>query len=138
MERDRLRQILLFGGGTVLGIVGLIVAISLLSTTISRNRSAQEPSPQPAPVTTGQVPEAPDEFIGPRAAAELDIFLPEIVIPNEVDAFWLPPWQPYRERQSQWSVDDVREYWIDPVEIGTETLAEQNRRRVQAYLDSLD
>ena len=113
------------------GIITLLFLIPLLVSVVTQRTEPRDPAPQ----VVSQPPAA--TFLSPEAVAR-EIFLPDIIIPNEVEQFWENPWRPYREPRSQWMLDDVRQFWSDPVLIGTETLSQQNREKVREFLKTID
>lgn len=131
MEKGRIRLLVIYASSSLLGLILLIVLVSVLIRTVQEG-------PQPLEQSSQILQAVQPGFSEASQAAQAPIFLPEIVVQNEIEALWDPPYQAYREASQQWSLDQIREFWIDPLDIGTETLAEQNRRNIRDFVQSID
>ncbi|NCN05989.1 MAG: hypothetical protein GW949_10205 [Spirochaetales bacterium] len=136
LDKKAILPFVVWGGGVLGASIVLVLVINLLGSTLSR-QDQQPESTQGTEEQNFTAPSNSSTFVSPQVAAE-NIVLPEIVIPSEPEMFWKVPWIPYRERKAQWTIEDIRPFWIDPVIIGTETLSDQNRQKIRERLDAID
>jgi len=136
LDKKAILPFVVWGGGVLGAIVVLVLVINLLSSTLS-GRGQQLESTQATEEQNFTSSANSSSFVSPQVAAE-SLFLPEILIPSEPEMFWKVPWIPYRERKAQWTIEDIRPFWVDPVIIGTETLSDQNRQNIRERLEAID
>lgn len=126
-------------GFIVLGVLLLVFMVILMRGCTSKpgdtGTSAGLPGRRDSDPTVQQDLNTP--FPDPlQAAHELDPA--ELVIPNEIEYFWNPGWIQQRPRRTQWTLEDIEQFWVDPITVGTDTLSEQNRQRYFDLLMEID
>ncbi len=61
----------------------------------------------------------------------------EIIVPKEFTLRGGERWYFSREPLSRWNEDQIREFWIDPAEIGIDLMEEETDRAVKDFIEGI-
>ncbi|MFO7730801.1 MAG: hypothetical protein R6V86_08555 [Spirochaetia bacterium] len=116
---------LVVAGVTLLALTGTLVFLLL----------SREPDSEPvhAPSTTDS--SAGADLLGESLSNESA--LQKLRVPQEYSQLYQQNWQPYRERHSTWSEEQVEAFWQDPQELIQEVLQKESDREIEEFFKEI-
>lgn len=73
----------------------------------------------------------------PGSGGGIDISVYDFVVPDEVERFLSPEPVYFRRPRKMWTQEEIREFWLDPRELGIEVLKKENRARLDRFFDGV-
>jgi hypothetical protein len=65
---------------------------------------------------------------------ELELRPEKLMLGPGIEEFWYGDYQPRYPQRRQWGMDDLRRYWYDPRQIGSESLRSVNEELIDEIL----
>ena len=100
--------------------LALLVAVTVL---VYKPAPKDEARPEIPGLTEGKIP------------AGLSVY--HFAVPDGIENFLAPKPAYFREPLETWTPEDVRQFWIDPREIGIEYLSRKNREKLEEIFRSV-
>lgn len=99
--------------------LGLVAAfISIVAALAGRPLPEEAPTSAPLPLDTGEFIVRPENLMLPDIPAEL----------------WRGIYTPAEKQKRQWGMEELRQFYYDPLEIGAENLRGLNQEKIDRLL----
>ena len=116
---------LIVAGVTMLALIGTLVFMLL-------NRN-----PEPASPRTAGTAESPAgaELLGENRRSES--LIQQVRIPDEYKQLYREEWSPFREVHERWSLEQIEQFWKDPITLVEEVLQTQSDQEVEEFFKEI-
>ncbi len=102
------------------GILALVITVIVVASSRKSPVELQE----------NNTPDIPLSIVD-----ELELYPEKLMLPESVNEFWYGVYEPQRRQKKQWGMEELGEYYHDPLGIGTENLRELNRQFIDDLLE---
>ena len=100
--------------------VATVVAVMIALVVGTSRRARQSPGPDEGMIAGSSVPD-----------------ISEIIVPEEFTLTGGERWYFSREPLLRWNEEQIREYWIDPAEIGVDLMVEHADSAIEEFIKTI-